>query len=71
MSERGNNLAFPASGEAANYSPGLTIREYAAIHLAAAMPNPLDYPPDNYARSIVQFADALIAELERTRKETE
>jgi hypothetical protein len=67
MSVRGDDWVFPMTREEAHYSPGLTIREYAAIHLAAAMPNPLDYPPDNYARSIVQYADALIAELERTR----
>jgi hypothetical protein len=68
--ERGNELVFPQPGQDKdeNYAPGLTIREYAAIHLAAACPNLLGECTPVHVRRIVAFADLLIAELERTRK---
>ena len=70
MSERGNELAFPATREMASWCPSLTIREYAAIHLAAGT-GCGDCEPEarvSMMRAVVECADALIAELERTRK---
>jgi hypothetical protein len=63
---RADEPAFPVE---ASYtaSPGLTMREYAAIHIAAALVSNRELlgPDEDRAKRAVTITDVLIAALER------
>lgn len=63
---RGNQLAFPlVSGLRRETSRGLTIREYAAIHIASAFVSTRHDREftTNRAKAAVKFADKLLEAL--------
>lgn len=73
QTNRGYEPAFPTQGEA-GYFPGMTIREYYAGLIAAAMSSAgkfFDFSngyPEDLAKCAVQQADALIAALSSDKK---
>jgi hypothetical protein len=74
MSNLANSPAFPASVSIANNPgewarcdshPGMTFRQYAAVHILAGMTGSESWRRDEVSKAAVTAADSLIAALEK------
>ena len=70
MNDKSGGPVFPVLDLSKTQCPGMTVRAFAAIHVAAALATDDDYAistawPGNIASDAVKLADAVIAELEK------
>lgn len=61
-----NTPAFPPMHDPDTHPSGMTLRQYAAIHICAGLCTDLNPITKSLVLGAVEVADALLAELERT-----